>query len=51
MLLSLQILEDRHGLKSTLVASQLPLKLWHEQIGDPTLANTILDWLAHNAHA
>ena len=51
VLLSLQILEDRHGLKSTLVASQLPLKLWHEQIGDPTLANAILNWLAHNAHS
>ena len=46
----LEILEDRHGLKSTLVTSQLPLELWHEQIGDPTLADAILDRLVHNAH-
>ncbi|MBM9614718.1 IS21-like element helper ATPase IstB [Desulfobulbus rhabdoformis] len=46
----LEILEDRHGLKSTLVTSQLPIDLWHEQIGDPTLADAILDRLVHNAH-
>ena len=46
----LEILEDRHGLKSTLVASQLPLELWHEQIGDPTMADAILDRLVHSAH-
>lgn len=46
----LEILEDRHGLKSTLVTSQLPIKHWHEQIGDPTLADAILDRLVHNAH-
>ncbi len=46
----LEILEDRHSLKSTLVTSQLPLKHWHEQIGDPTLADAILDRLIHNAH-
>ena len=46
----LEILEDRHGLKSTLVTSQLPVKKWHEQIGDPTLADAILDRLVHNAH-
>lgn len=46
----LEILEDRHGLKSTLVAGQLPLENWHEQIGDPTLADAILDRLIHNAH-
>jgi DNA replication protein DnaC len=45
-----EILEDRNGRKSTLVASQLPLKHWHEQIGDPTLADAILDRLVHNAH-
>ncbi len=46
----LEILEDRHGLKSTLVTSQLPVKHWHEQIGDPTLADAILDRLIHSAH-
>jgi len=46
----LEILEDRNGLKSTLVTSQLPLEHWHEQIGDPTLADAILDRLVHNAH-
>lgn len=46
----LEILEDRHGLKSTLVTSQLPVKHWHEQIGDPTLADAILDRIVHSAH-
>lgn len=46
----LEILEDRHGVRSTLVTSQLPLEHWHEQIGDPTLADAILDRLVHNAH-
>ena len=46
----LEILEDRHGLKSTLVTSQLPIDLWHEQIGDPTLADAILNRLVHSAH-
>lgn len=45
-----EILEDRNGRKSTLVTSQLPLKHWHEQIGDPTLADAILDRLVHNSH-
>ncbi len=46
----LEILEDRHGLRSTLVTSQLPIDHWHEQIGDPTLADAILDRLVHCAH-
>lgn len=46
----LEILEDRHGVKSMLVTSQLPIEHWHEQIGDPTLADAILDRLIHNAH-
>lgn len=46
----LEILEDRHNLKSTLVTSQLPVKSWHEQIGDQTLADAILDRLIHSAH-
>ncbi len=46
----LEILDDRHGYRSTLVTSQLPVANWHESIGDPTLADAILDRLVHNAH-
>lgn len=46
----LEILDDRHGRKSTIVTSQLPIKLWHEIINDSTLADTILDRLIHNAY-
>jgi DNA replication protein DnaC len=46
----LEILEDRHGLRSTIVASQLPVDAWHEMIGEPTLADAILDRLIHSAH-
>src|SRR3982074_324849 len=46
----LEIMEDRHGRGSTMVTSQLPVEHWHEIIGDPTLADAILDRLVHNAH-
>lgn len=46
----LEILDDRHGHRSTIVTSQLPVANWHESIGDPTLADAILDRLVHNAH-
>ena len=46
----LEILEDRHSRGSTIVTSQLPVEHWHEAIGDPTLADAILDRLVHNAH-
>lgn len=46
----LEIMEDRHGVRSTLVTSQLPVKNWHKAIGDATLADAILDRLVHNAH-
>ncbi len=46
----LEILEDRHSLKSTIVTSQLPIEAWHEYLGDPTLADAILDRLVHNAY-
>lgn len=46
----LEILDDRHGMRSTLVTSQLPIDHWHEMIGDATLADAILDRLVHNAH-
>jgi len=46
----LEILEDRYGLRSTLVTSQVPIARWHELIVDPTYADAILDRLIHNAH-
>lgn len=46
----LEIIEDRHGTRSTLITSQLPVEHWHKMIGDPTLADAILDRLVHNAH-
>ncbi len=46
----LELLEDRHGARSTLVTSQIPIEKWHDAIGDPTLADAILDRLVHNAY-
>ena len=46
----LEICENRYQLRSTILTSQLPVAQWHEQIGDPTLADSILDRLVHNAH-
>src|SRR5262249_32204444 len=46
----LEIIEDRHGRSSTLIASQLPVKAWHDLIGEPTYADAILDPLVHNAY-
>jgi len=46
----LEIMEDRHGFKSTLITSQLPIDQWHKAIGDATLADAILDRLLHNSH-
>jgi len=46
----LEVIEDRHGLFSTLVAAQLPISNWHDNIKDPTRADAILDRLIHNAH-
>jgi len=46
----LEIMEDRHGARSTLATSQLPIEKWHDIIGDPTLADAILDRLVHNAY-
>jgi DNA replication protein DnaC len=46
----LEILDDRYGRRSTIVTSQYPVKKWHEYIGDPTIADSILDRLVHNAH-
>lgn len=46
----LEIMDDRHDLRSTLIASQIPVEKWHSVIGDPTLGDAILDRLVHNAH-
>ena len=46
----LELMEDRHGSRSTLITSQVPVKKWHAAIGDATLADAILDRLLHNAH-
>src|SRR5499425_3471114 len=46
----MEIIEDRHGRSSTLIASQLPVKAWHDLIGEPTYADAILDRLVHNAY-
>ena len=46
----LEVIEDRHGSASTIITSQLPVEHWHEVIGDPTIADALLDRLVHNAH-
>ena len=46
----LEVCEDRYQLRSTILTSQVPVARWHEQIGDPTLADSVLDRLVHNAH-
>lgn len=46
----LEIVDDRHGRTATLITSQFPVDRWHDLIGEPTLADAILDRLVHNAH-
>ncbi len=46
----LEIMEDRHNVRSTIIASQFPIDAWHDIIGDPTLADAICDRVVHNAH-
>jgi len=46
----MEVIEDRHGRRSTLIASQLPTEHWHDYIGEATLADAILDRLLHGAH-
>jgi DNA replication protein DnaC len=46
----LEIVEDRYGRGATLITSQIPVDRWHDLIGDPTLADAILDRVVHNAH-
>ena len=49
-MLLMEIIEDRHGKKSTIITSQLPVSAWYEIIGDQTLADAILDRIVHDAH-
>jgi DNA replication protein DnaC len=46
----LEIIEERYARGATLITSQIPIDRWHDIIGDPTLADAILDRLIHNAH-
>ena len=46
----LEVLEDRQSISSTIIATQLPIENWIEHIGDPTLADAIMDRLVHNSH-
>jgi DNA replication protein DnaC len=46
----MEILEDRHNRKSTIMVSQMPVALWHEIIGDPTIADAIMDRIAFKSH-
>jgi len=46
----LDIIEDRHGRKSVIITSQLPVSSWYDAVGDPTVADAILDRIVHSAH-
>ena len=46
----LEICDDRYQRRSTILTSQMPVAHWHEQIGDPSIADSIMDRLVHNAH-
>ncbi len=46
----MEIIEDRHGKRSTLIASHLPVQQWHEIIGENTIADAILDRIVHSSH-
>jgi DNA replication protein DnaC len=46
----LEICDDRYQRRSTILTSQMPLAHWHEQIGDPSIADSIMDRLVHNAY-
>lgn len=46
----LELVEDRHGVRSTVITSQLPVENWHDYLADPTIADALLDRVVHNAH-
>lgn len=46
----MEIIEDRHGKRSTIITSQLPVQKWHDAIGEKTVADAVLDRIVHDAH-
>ncbi|WP_420820955.1 ATP-binding protein [Roseovarius amoyensis] len=46
----LELFEERYQRRSTIITAQLPISGWHDMIGDPTIADAILDRIVHNAH-
>ena len=46
----MELIDDRHDRAATIVTSQVPVELWHEHIGHPTIADAVLDRLVHGAH-
>ena len=46
----MEIMEDRHGKRSTIFTSQLPVKMWYDVIGEQTVADAVLDRIVHDAH-
>ena len=46
----MEIIEDRHGRKSIIITAQIPVDNWYDAIGDPTIADAILDRIVHTAH-
>jgi DNA replication protein DnaC len=46
----LEIFDDRHGTRSAILTSQLPVEKWHDYVADPTIADALLDRVVHNAH-
>ncbi len=47
---TLEVIEDRAGLRSTIITSQLPISMWHDAMGEPTIADAVLDRLLQNLH-
>jgi DNA replication protein DnaC len=47
---TLEVIEDRAGLRSTIITSQLPIALWHEALGEATIADAVLDRILSNLH-
>ncbi len=47
---TLEVIEDRAGLRSTVITSQLPISRWHEAMGEPTIADAVADRILHNLH-
>ena len=47
---TLEVIEDRAGLRSTIFTSQLPIANWHEALGEPTIADAVMDRIEQNLH-